>query len=182
MFLVYSERSEIFYFAGVFKKKSEINATLHILQSCPVDQIVFFFQPILATYVWHPWSTSSCSVLEISIHSAVCQEESVLRLDRKRNIFPIEHAVLCCSSFGKFKPNKLIATNSLSSFHRCTRSIAPPVLVLRKPSKSLQPGSCLTRPFRLQLPTLQPMLHPTLLAGPSKLIHKQMWYTCSVLI
>lgn len=90
--------------------------------------------------------------------------------------------MLCCSSFGKFKPNKLIATNSLSSFHRCTRSIAPPVLVLRKPSKSLQPGSCLTRPFRLQLPTLQPMLRPMLLAGPSKLIHKQMWYTCSVLI
>lgn len=141
-------------------------------------RLYFFPQPILAPYVWHPWSTSSCSVLEIRIVLYAKKNQCYDWTGRETSFLSCCAAVL----FGKFKPNKLIATNSLSSFHRCTRSIAPPVLVLRKPSKSLRPGSCLTRPFRLQLPTLQPMLHPTLLAGPSKLIHKQMWYTCSVLI
>uniref|UniRef100_A0A3B3H455 Secretory carrier-associated membrane protein n=1 Tax=Oryzias latipes TaxID=8090 RepID=A0A3B3H455_ORYLA len=54
----------------------------------------------------------------------------------------------------------------------CTRCTELLVLVLRRRSRSLPPASCQTRRFRLQQPTLQPMLLPMLLAGPSKLILK----------
>lgn len=59
-----------------------------------------------------------------------------------------------------------------SPLSRCTHCTVPPVLALRRLSRSSQPESCLTRPFKLQPPTQQLMLHPMLLVGPSNLIHK----------
>lgn len=61
---------------------------------------------------------------------------------------------------------------SFSAFSRCMHCIVPLEPVLRRLSRSLQPESCRTRPFRLQPPTLQLTLRPMLLAGPSNLSHK----------
>lgn len=60
-----------------------------------------------------------------------------------------------------------------SAFSRCMRCIEPPVRVSRRLSRSSRLASCQTRPFRRQLPTLQLMLRPMPLVGPSKLIHKR---------
>uniref|UniRef100_A0A3P9JDE7 Secretory carrier-associated membrane protein n=1 Tax=Oryzias latipes TaxID=8090 RepID=A0A3P9JDE7_ORYLA len=70
------------------------------------------------------------------------------------------------------KLKKVTFSQPFVSPFRCTRCTELLVLVLRRRSRSLPPASCQTRRFRLQPPTLQPMLLPMLLAGPSKLILK----------
>lgn len=67
-----------------------------------------------------------------------------------------------------------------SALSRCTHCIVPPGPVLRRLSRSLQLGSCLTRPSRPRPPTPQLMLQPMLLEGPSNLSHKQTHpHTCT---
>ena len=100
---------------------------------------------------------------------------SVLWWARKLNLWL---TVSCNSSKGM--PGDLILPDLynitylyFSALSRCMHCIVPPGPVLRRLSKSLQLGSCLTRPSRLRPPTPQLMLQPMLLVGPSNLSHKQ---------
>lgn len=107
--------------------------------------------------------TSELSVMVLYVINSpqlMFVQMSTLRLARKWNI---------CFSESFNAPDHLTPVSALS---RCMRSTVPPVLVLRRLSRSSQLESWLTRLFRLQPPMLQLTLHPMLLAGPSNLSQK----------
>ena len=135
---------------------------------CPVS-------PAAGSQLWLVWTpvsqwASSCCWLLLSSPLCPCARSSCLKrwasdqpsLWRRWETTTIIISVLTSP----------ICSASLLS--RCTRCIAPLALVSRRPSRSSQPESCRTKPFRPPPPTLRPTLRPTPPVGPSDLkIHKR---------